>query len=134
MFNKDGTKKGNYSHLSLDEFSDDDSDGGNDGDFATKSIQRQHEQMRQQDEGLEMLGQSADRLGQMSMTISEELGFQNKMLDEMDQDLDEANENLDFVTRKTKEMIEKSGGTKNCLVIAALAGVVVFLFFLILYS
>jgi ABC-type transport system involved in cytochrome c biogenesis ATPase subunit len=137
MFNKDGSK-GNYGHLSLDEYSDDDSDGGNGGnggdDFATNSIQRQQQQMRQQDEGLEMLGQSADRLGQMSMTISEELGFQNKMLDEMDQDLDEANENLDFVTRKTKEMIEKSGGTKNCLVIAALAGVVVLLFFLILYS
>jgi hypothetical protein len=134
MFNKDGSK-GNYGHLSLDEYSDDDSDGGNGGDdFATSSIQRQQQQMKQQDEGLEMLGQSADRLGQMSMNISEELGFQNKMLDEMDQDLDEANENLDFVTRKTKEMIEKSGGTKNCLVIAALAGVVVLLFFLILYS
>lgn len=132
---KDGSNKGNYGHLSLDEFSDDDSDGGNGGDdFATSSIQRQQQQMKEQDAGLEMLGQSADRLGQMSMTISEELGFQNKMLDEMDQDLDEANENLHFVTRKTKEMIEKSGGTKNCLVIAALAGVVVLLFFLILYS
>jgi hypothetical protein len=132
MFNKDGSKKGTYSHVSLDEFSDDDSDGGD--DFATNSIQRQQKQMREQDEGLEMLGQSADRLGQMSMNISEELGFQNKMLDEMDEDLEEANENLDIVTRKTKEMIEKSGGTKNCLLIAGLAGVVIFLLFLILYS
>jgi hypothetical protein len=137
MFNKDKSdKKGNYGHLSLDEYSDDDSDDGKGGvdDFATGSIQRQQQQMKDQDAGLEMLGQSADRLGQMSMNISEELGHQNRMLDEMDQDLDEANENLDFVTRKTKEMIEKSGGTKNCLVIAALAGVVVLLFFLILYS
>jgi ABC-type transport system involved in cytochrome c biogenesis ATPase subunit len=133
MFNNN--KKGsNYSHVSLDEFSDDDSDDANgDNDFTNNSLQRQQEQMRQQDEGLEMLSQSADRLGKMSMTISEELGHQNKMLDEMDQDLDDANENLDFVTRKTKEFIVQSGGQKNCLIIATLAGVVILLFFLIVY-
>ena len=34
--------------------------------------------LQQQDEGLEMLGQSADRLSQISMGIHEELGHQNK--------------------------------------------------------
>ena len=34
--------------------------------------------MKEQDEGLEMLGQSAVRLGELSMNISEELGEQNK--------------------------------------------------------
>ena len=34
--------------------------------------------MKQQDEGLEMLGQSADRLSKISMGIHEELGHQNK--------------------------------------------------------
>ena len=34
--------------------------------------------MKQQDEGLELLGQSADRLSKISMGIHEELGHQNK--------------------------------------------------------
>jgi SNARE domain len=156
--------KGNYRQVGLDEFSDDDSDhddphltnnrstsarrnggggggpGANPGassasaSFAGGSLQRQQELMVRQDQGLEMLAQSAERLGQMSMTISDELGQQNRMLDEMDTDLDAAGEDLDYVTRRTREFVDRAGGTKNCLIIAALAGVVVVLFFLIVYT
>ena len=139
MFGKPGHIN-NYRQVGLEEFSDDDSDieGQSNGRgfvvFVFNSIQRQQELMQQQDQGLEMLSQSAERLGQMSMPISEELGQQNTMLDEMDTDLDQAGENLDYVTRKTKEFIEKSGGTKNYIIIAGLSGVVILLFFLILYT
>jgi len=133
MFGKQNGKKVDYRKVSLDEFSDDSSNEGGD-DFASNSINRQQQLFREQDQGLEMLGQSAERLGQMSMAINEELGLQNKMLDEMESDLDEAHENLDFVTRKTKEFIEKSGGTKNCILIVALSVVALILFFLILYT
>ena len=34
--------------------------------------------MKEQDEGLEMLGQSAERLSKISLGIHEELGHQNK--------------------------------------------------------
>ena len=90
--------------------------------------------LKKQDEGLDMLSASVERLGQMSMGISEELGQQNQMLESMETDLDEAGENLDLVTRKTKEFIKLSGGTKNCLVIAVLSAVAFVLFFLILYT
>ena len=36
------------------------------------------QQLKQQDEGLDMLSKSADRLGALSLGISEELGQQNK--------------------------------------------------------
>lgn len=36
------------------------------------------QQLKQQDEGLDMLSKSADRLGALSLGISEELGHQNK--------------------------------------------------------
>jgi syntaxin of plants SYP6 len=90
--------------------------------------------MKQQDEGLDVLSQSVDRLGQMSMAISEELGQQNKMLDAMETDLEEAGEELDLVTRKTKELIAKAGGTSNFCLIAALSIVVLVLILLLLYS
>ena len=90
--------------------------------------------MKQQDEGLDMLSVSVTRLGEMSLGISEEMGQQNKMLDSMETDLDTATEDLDLVTRKTKEFIKASGGTKNCVVIMSLSAVALILFFLVLYS
>jgi syntaxin 6 len=90
--------------------------------------------MRKQDEGLDVLSLSVERLGQLSMGISEELGQHNKMLDAMETDLDTAGEELDLVTKKTKEFIQKAGGTKNCVVIMSLSVVALILFFLILYT
>jgi SYP6 family syntaxin len=90
--------------------------------------------MKQQDEGLDMLSASVDRLGQMSMGISEELGQQNKMLDTMETDLDDAGEQLDLVTQKTRQFIQQAGGTKNCILIIALTAVALVLFFLVLYT
>ena len=90
--------------------------------------------MQQQDQGLEMLSQAAERLGQVSMNIHDELNQQNQMLDDMDKDLEDAGENLDMITRKTKELIEKSGGKGNCMLIMCLSVIVVVLFLLILYT
>ncbi|GKY98153.1 hypothetical protein MPSEU_000773100 [Mayamaea pseudoterrestris] len=123
----------NYKQVSLDDFSDDDSlsdaeTGGSD------PAQRQMQTLQEQDHGLELLAQATDRLGVMSMAISEELGQQNRMLDDMDEDLETATTNMDAVTRKTKEFIDQSGGTKNFLVILCLSVVVVVLVLLLLYT
>mmetsp|Transcript_31044 Transcript_31044/g.63341 ORF Transcript_31044/g.63341 Transcript_31044/m.63341 type:complete len:91 (-) Transcript_31044:464-736(-) len=90
--------------------------------------------MKQQDEGLEMLGQSAERLSKISLGIHEELGHQNKMLDEMEDDLENATTNMNLVTMKTKELIKKSGGKRNFCIIVILSIIVVVLLFLIVYS
>ncbi|GMH89582.1 hypothetical protein TL16_g11500, partial [Triparma laevis f. inornata] len=87
-----------------------------------------------QDESLDVLGQSAARLGMISLEISDELQAQNKMLDEMGEDLDQADINLEIVTRKTKELIKKSGGCKYFSIIVVLSLVVAILFFLIVYT
>ncbi len=81
-----------------------------------------------------MLAQSAQRLGQMSNTITEELDYQNKMLDNMEEDLETATDNLDLLTRKTKEMIQKAGGKQNFLIILVLTAVAIILLLLILYT
>lgn len=121
---------GDYSQLNLDDFSDD-SDGD---DHVQRGIRANQQLMRKQDEGLDILATSVERLGQLSMGISEELGQQNKMLDSMETDLDTAGENLDLVTRKTQEFIKRAGGTKNCIVIMSLSVVALILFFLIIYT
>ena len=133
--NNDSKNKGTYRQVSLDEFSDDDSDtehddltppsrsknnknnsrlagsspnnNRNNNDFVGASLGRQQELMRKQDEGLDLLAQSAERLGAMSLQIGDELQHQNKLLDEMETDLEQADEDLDMVTRQTKKFIIK---------------------------
>lgn len=90
--------------------------------------------MQQQDEGLEMLSQSAQRLGKMSLNIHEELGYHNQMLDDMETDLDKATDNLDLITVKTKALIKKAGGRHNFCLILGLIGVCAVLLFLIIYT
>ena len=90
--------------------------------------------MKKQEEGLDFLSQSAERLGQMSMEISDELGHQNQILDSMETDLDGAAEELDLVTAKTREFINLSGGTRNCVVILSLTIVALILLFLVIYA
>lgn len=90
--------------------------------------------MQKQDQGLDMLAESAKRLESMSENIAEELQYQNKMLDEIDNGLDDATDNLDMVTRRTKEMIKKAGGKQNLMIILCLCVVVIVLFILVIYS
>uniref|UniRef100_A0A6U0R1J2 t-SNARE coiled-coil homology domain-containing protein n=1 Tax=Eucampia antarctica TaxID=49252 RepID=A0A6U0R1J2_9STRA len=122
-----------YAQVSTHNYSDSDDSSTEGDDFVQKQIRNQKLQMKQQDEGLEMLSQSADRLGQLSLGIHEELGNQNKMLSEMEDNLDHATTRLNFVTNKTKELIQKSGGKRNCLLIVGLSLVVVILIMLIIY-
>lgn len=129
-FRKNG-QSSSYSKVSLDDFSDDDSD---EGDFVQSNIRRNQELMKKQDEGLDVLATSVARLGELSMGISDELGQQNKMLESMETDLETSAEELDIVTRKTKEFIKRAGGEKNCLLITSLSVVALILFFLVLYT
>ncbi|KAL3761457.1 hypothetical protein ACHAWU_007416 [Discostella pseudostelligera] len=104
-------------------------------DFIQREIRQQQQlMMRQQDEGLEMLGESATRLSQISLGIHEELGQQMKMLDALEDDLDTATTNLGLVTMKTKELIQKSGGKRNFILMVVLTLIVIVLLFLIIYT
>jgi len=66
-----------YKPISLTN-SDDSSDSFGQDDFIQQQIKKQQRQLQDQDKGLEMLSQSASRLGTLSLGISEELGNQNK--------------------------------------------------------
>ena len=143
MFGATAKGKSDYSKVSLDDFSDDELEaphadghgsGNNSNGNSTNGMARHQQLMKKQDEGLEMLSKSAERLGQMSMQIHEEIGTQNQILDEMENGLEEATEDLDLVTRKTKEFIEFTGGEKNCVLILVLSAIAMILFFLIVYT
>ena len=66
--------------------------------------------MRQQDETLEDLDSAVDRVGNIAITINEELGTQNKMLDELATDLDDAEEKLGVVMGKLGKLLKTKDG------------------------
>ncbi|KAL7463408.1 hypothetical protein ACHAXS_005666 [Conticribra weissflogii] len=83
MFSKHNHHKERSNYSAVPHFSDsDDDDSSDDGmedDFISREIRQQQLQIQRQDEGLEMLGQSAERLSKISLGIHEELGHQNKI-------------------------------------------------------
>mmetsp|Transcript_13993 Transcript_13993/g.27906 ORF Transcript_13993/g.27906 Transcript_13993/m.27906 type:complete len:129 (+) Transcript_13993:355-741(+) len=107
-------------------------DGTNGDDFIQSQSRHQQDQLRIQDEGLEMLSVSAARLGELSLNIHEEVGTQNKMLDDMHEDLDQAAVGLDLLTNKTQLLIQSAGGKKYFCLILVLSLVLLILVLLVL--
>jgi hypothetical protein len=87
--------------------------------------------MQQQDETLDELGEAVVRVGQMADNIHEEIGLQNRMLSEMEDDLADAEEKLGLVMGKLAKFLKTKDkwqlGTILMLILVAMV-----LFFLVL--
>mmetsp|Transcript_5463 Transcript_5463/g.11269 ORF Transcript_5463/g.11269 Transcript_5463/m.11269 type:complete len:301 (+) Transcript_5463:169-1071(+) len=102
-------------------------------DFILDSQAQSSLLMHEQDECLDELGNAVTRVGEMAEQINEEIGHQNKMLDELDQDMTNAEEELGMVMGKMAKFL----GTKNrgqLKVIFTLSLIVVILLFLVIYT
>ncbi len=102
-------------------------------DFVLDSQAQSSLLMQEQDECLDELGNAVTRVGEMAEQINEEIGHQNKMLDELDQDMTNAEEELGMVMGKMAKFL----GTKNrgqLKVIFTLSLIVVILLFLVMYT
>mmetsp|Transcript_30886 Transcript_30886/g.43848 ORF Transcript_30886/g.43848 Transcript_30886/m.43848 type:complete len:122 (-) Transcript_30886:92-457(-) len=89
--------------------------------------------IEEQDETLDELGDAVLRVGEMASGISEEIGRQNKMLDDMDEDLADAEEKLGLVMGKLAKFLKTKNKWQLCTILT-LCGIVVILFFLVIYS
>jgi syntaxin 6 len=89
--------------------------------------------LQQQDDTLEELDDAVQRVGDMAENIHEELGHQNKMLADLDDDLADAEEKLGLVMGKLAKFLKTNNkwhlGSIACLVL-----VVIILFLLVLYT
>jgi syntaxin 6 len=62
--------------------------------------------LQQQDETLDELGEAVTRVGQMAENIHQEIGYQNKMLTDMEDDLADAEEKLGLVMGKLAKFLK----------------------------
>lgn len=89
--------------------------------------------MQEQDETLDELGDAVIRVGEMAEQIGEEIGQQNRMLEDLEEDMTNAEEELGLVMGKMAKFM----GTKDrwqLRIILTLSLIVVVMFFLVIYS
>ena len=65
---------------------------------------------------------SIQRLGQVGLTIGEELETQGKMIDELEQDVDGTNSRLAAAQRKMNQVLKKAGMKGQMCIIVILTG------------
>ncbi len=88
---------------------------------------------QQQEETLEDLDDAVIRVGRMAETIHEEIGVQNKMLSELEDDLSHVEEELGVVMGKLAKLLQTKSKWQLGTILLLIVAVIV-LFFLVLYS
>ncbi|WCJ27116.1 Syntaxin-61 [Euphorbia peplus] len=103
---------------------------GND-DFIQSESDRQLLLIRQQDEELDELSASVERIGGVGLTIHEELLAQEKIIDDLGTEMDNTSNRLDFVQKKVAMVMKKAGMKGQIMMIAFLLLLFIILFVLV---
>lgn len=96
--------------------------------------QQSHQQVmrQQQDQQLEELAESAERLNQTALVINHELEDQQRMLIELDEDIDRETEKMNFVMRRMAKLLQ-TNDTKTLWIIIWLVLLLFLMVLLVLY-
>jgi syntaxin 6 len=96
----------------------------------TKNMQKQI--LAKQDQDLTDLAQATTRLGEAAIAINMELQTQEKMLNDLDNEVDRQREKMNFVMRKTAQLLNTDDTKQICMVLT-LTGICALLFFINIY-
>ncbi|KAL9661283.1 hypothetical protein QQ045_026107 [Rhodiola kirilowii] len=103
-------------------------------DFISSESDRQLLLMKQQDEELDELSASVERIGGVGLTIHEELLAQEKIIDELGTDMDSTTNRLDFVQKKVAIVMKKAGVKGQIMMILFLLALFIILFVLVFFT
>ncbi|SCM09698.1 SNARE protein, putative [Plasmodium chabaudi adami] len=89
--------------------------------------------INKQNDDLEELAESAERLHNAAITINTELKDQQRLLDELESEMDNSNEKMNFVTKKISDYLQ-TNNPKILSLILYLTGISIFLLFVLVVS
>ncbi|CAD2100384.1 SNARE protein, putative [Plasmodium vinckei lentum] len=89
--------------------------------------------INKQNDDLEELAESAERLHNAAITINTELKDQQRLLDELESEMDNSNEKMNFVTKKISDYLQ-TNNPKILSLILYLTGISFFLLFVLVVS
>merc|ERR1712050_266079 len=93
--------------------------------------QAQAQIVKQQDEFLDQISISAQKLRGNATTISMELKEQQQMLQDLDREIDKETEKLNFVMKRIGRLMQTSDNKEICLIIGLVILMIVLLFLII---
>ncbi|KAL0656305.1 hypothetical protein Bca4012_076889 [Brassica carinata] len=106
--------------------------GGRDDDgFVQSESDRQMLLIKQQDEELDELSKSVERIGGVGLTIHDELVAQERIIDELGTEMDSTKNRLDFVQKKVGMVMKKAGAKGQMMMICFLLVLFIILFVLV---
>ncbi|KAL5698350.1 Syntaxin-61 [Ranunculus cassubicifolius] len=100
-------------------------------DFISSESDRQMLLIRQQDNELDVLSESVTRIGDVGLTIHEELSVQEKIMSELELDTESTSNRLDFVQKKIAVVMKKAGAKGQIMMIVFLLILFIVLFVLV---
>ncbi|KAL5226238.1 hypothetical protein ABZP36_014503 [Zizania latifolia] len=100
-------------------------------DFITSESDRQLLLMRQQDEELDVLSESVQRIGGVGLTIHEELSGQERILNDLSLEMETTSNRLDFVQKRVAMVMKKAGIKGQIMLILFLVVLFIILFVLV---
>ncbi|KAF8379056.1 hypothetical protein HHK36_028483 [Tetracentron sinense] len=103
-------------------------------DFISSESDRQLLLIKQQDEELDELSASVERIGGVGLTIHEELREQEKIMDELSLEMESTSSRLDFVQKKVGLVMKKAGAKGQFMMIAFLVILFIVLFVLVFFT
>ncbi|KAK1319052.1 Syntaxin-61 [Acorus calamus] len=103
-------------------------------DFISSENDRQLLLIRQQDEELDELSASVERIGGVGLTIHEELMGQEKILDDLGLEMETTSNRLDFVQKKVAMVMKKAGVKGQLMLILFLIVLFIILFVLVFFT
>lgn len=103
-------------------------------DFISSESDRQMLLIRQQDEELDELSASVERIGSVGLTIHDELNAQEKLIDELGSEMDSTSTRLDFVQRKVAVVMKKASAKGQMMMILFLIILFIILFVLVFFT
>lgn len=107
---------------------------GDNDDFIESESDRQMLLIKKQDEELDELSLSVQRIGGVGLTIHEELLGQEKILDELGNEMDSTSNRLDFVQKRVAMVMKKTSAKGQIMMICGLLALFIFLFILVFFT
>ncbi|MCO5564249.1 hypothetical protein L7F22_017907 [Adiantum nelumboides] len=88
-----------------------------DEDVYASESDRQALLMKEQDQDLDELSASVERLGDVGLTIHDELISQDRIIGDIDREMDNTTNRLDFVQKKVAHVIKRAGARGQIMMI-----------------
>ncbi|CAI9274134.1 unnamed protein product [Lactuca saligna] len=118
---KVGTRTGSYAAVDND-------------DFISSESDTQMLLIRQQDEELDELSASVERIGSVGLTIHDELLSQEKIIEDLGSEMESTSNRLDFVQKKVGMVMKKASAKGQMMMILFLIVLFIILFVLVFFT